>query len=258
MSPADSNQTWKELVKVALQGLGGKAHLSEINAAIKGHPKTRTNPTWKDTIRRVVRQYTIFTPVPPERSGVYQLIEEPEVQAVPESMKGTEEDKHGTAQGMLLTLGRIYGYETFAPAPDRTSREFQGRPLGDLATVADCSGFCGKRSLPRVRQIDAIWLAEDNEGPYPVYAFEVEHTTKVRSGMDRLVEIPERYSASLFVIAPGGEERRLFESLIAQNRYRDFRDRLRFRDYTQLETLYNAAVKHDDSRSWFGVSPRHR
>lgn len=107
-----------------------------------------------------------------------------------------------------------------------------------------------------MRQIDAIWLDEDNEGAYPVYAFEVEHTTRVRSGVDRLVEVPERYRARLFVVAPGEEERRTFEVLVRQSRFRKFRERLQFRDYTQLETLYNAAVRHDDFRSSFGVTHR--
>jgi hypothetical protein len=250
------NPTWKEVVRDALAKLGGQGHLNQINAVVEDHPKTQTNPTWKDTIRRVVRQYAIFEPVPPARSGVYRLIEESELRAAPESMTGAEKDDHGIAQGMLLVLGRIYGYETFAPATDRTTRKFQGRPLSHLATITDCAGFCGKTSLPRVRQIDAIWLTEDNEGPYPVYAFEVEHTTKVRSGMDRLVEIPERYAANLFVIAPGDEEHRLFETLLNQNRYRRFRDRLRFRNYQDVEAVYNAAVSHEKTRSSFGVSPR--
>ncbi len=251
-------KTWKDVVREALQELGGEGHLKQINRILKAHPKTRSNPTWKDTIRRVVRQYAIFEPVPRARSGVYRLVEEPEVHTDPQTMSGAEEDDHGIAQGMLLALGRLYGYETFAPAPDRTTRTFQGQPLSQLASVTDCSDFCGPSSLRRVRQIDTIWLAEDNDGVFPIYAFEVEHTTKVRSGMDRLVEIPERYSAKLFVIAPGAEEQRKFEALITQNRFRRFRDRMSFRNYAELETLYNDAVRHDESRSSFGVSPRLR
>jgi len=160
---------------------------------------------------------------------------------------------------MILRLGRLYGYETFAPATDRTTRFFQSRPLGELTTVHDCSGFCtAKPSLAKVRQIDAIWLEEDKDGPYPAYAFEVEHTTRVRSGLDRLTEIPGRYQIPLFVIGPGTEEKRLFESLVEQNRYRDFKPRLHFRDYRQLEHLFNAAVSHDEIRDAFGVEPRSR
>ncbi len=251
-----TGQTWKDVVRQALTELGGEAHLRQINEVIKNHPKTRTNPTWKFTIRRVVRQYAIFQPVPPERSGIYRLVDQPVLEAGPEKITGSESVDHDIAQGMLLALGRLYDYETFAPAADRTSRKFQGRPLADLASVTDCFQFCGKTSLSHVRQIDAIWLAEDNAGTYPVYAFEVEHTTKVRSGIGRLVEIPDRYKASLFVVAPGEEEERIFSKLVTQNPFRRYRHRLYFRDYTQLETLYNSAIRHDELRSSFGVAPR--
>jgi hypothetical protein len=150
----------------------------------------------------------------------------------------------------------MYGYETFAPAADRTARSFQGSPLAALSTITDCDEFCGKNSLHRVRQIDAMWLAEDNDGVYPVYAFEVEHTTGVRSGMDRLVELPERYVASLFVVAPGDDERSRFDGLIKLNKFRKFRDRMRFRDYFELDALYNSAVKHEENSKAFGVRPR--
>jgi hypothetical protein len=101
-----------------------------------------------------------------------------------------------------------------------------------------------------------MWLTEDNDGVYPVYAFEVEHTTGVRSGMDRLVELPERYSANLFVIAPGEEEKSRFERLVKQNRFRRFRSRMFFRDYAQLDSLYNLSVKQEDESCAFGLERR--
>jgi len=72
-SPEMENEklSWKDVVADALRQLGGQAHLSEINECVAGHPKTATNPTWRDTIRKVVRQYAIFQPVPPERSGIF-------------------------------------------------------------------------------------------------------------------------------------------------------------------------------------------
>jgi hypothetical protein len=248
--------TWKDVVSDALNKLGGEGHLEDINRIVKNHPKTRMNPTWRDTIRRVVRQYAIFEPLPPARSGRYRLIEQPTIAPEPERLRSTEAVDHGAAQGMLLTLGKLYGYETFAPANDRTSRSFQGKPLSDFSSITDCAEFCGKNSLARVRQIDAIWLTEDNEGVYPVYAFEVEHTTGVRSGMDRLVELPERYTVRLFVVAPGEEERSRFDGLITLNKFRKFRERMLFRDYTQLDNLYNSAVRHEENSKAFGVSLR--
>lgn len=253
-SPQDI--TWKDVVRDALVKLGGEGHLDDINRLVKGHPKTKTNPTWRDTIRRVVRQYAIFQPLPPNRSGLYRLVEQPTIEPVPGSLQASGVVDHGAVQGMLLTLGRIYGYETFAPATDRTLRSFQGQPLADISSVTDCTEFCGKNSLSRVRQIDAIWLTEDNDGVYPVYAFEVEHTTGVRSGMDRLVELPERYAVGLFVVAPGEDERSTFDGLIRLNKFRKFRERMRFRDYSELEKLYNSAVSHEENSKAFGVSFR--
>ena len=256
MQRPSSPETWKDVVREALERLGGQGSLKEINEKVKNQRKTLTNPTWRDTIRRVVRQYAIFQPVPPERSGVYRLVNEARVETKPQSIGEEGAFDHGVVQGMLLALGRLYGYETFAPAPDRQSKQFQGQRLADFATVTDCSGFCGRATIRRVSQIDAIWLTEDNEGPYPVYAFEVEHTTKVRSGMDRLVEIPDRYGATLFVIAPGDDERDLFDRFVVQNKFRRFRERMHFREYAQLDSLYNAALEHHTLLSSFGVVPR--
>lgn len=250
----ETNLTWKELVERAIQKLGGRAHLKQINEAIAGHPKTLTNPTWRDTIRRVVRQYSVFQPVLPSRSGVYRLVPLPDVEARPEQMTGNETIDHSIAQGMLLTLGRMYGFDTFAPINDQTARKFLGQPLAALASIRDCSNFCDK-SLQRVRQIDAIWLGADNEGAYPIYAFEVEHTTGVRSGLDRLVEIPDRFKTQLFVVAPGDEDQERFDKLAQQNRFRRFRDRLQFRRYSELSRLYNTAVQHNEIRDSFGVRP---
>jgi hypothetical protein len=76
--------------------------------------------------------------------------------------------------------------------------------------------------------------------------------------MDRLIELPDRLSAALFIVAPGKDERRTFEGLISQNRFRKFRGRLYFRDYEELDSLYNSAVKHEEDRASFGVAPRYR
>lgn len=256
VSNSPQDLTWKDVVRDALEKLGGQGHLRDINKLVKDHPKTKTNPTWPYTIRRVVRQYAIFQPIPPARSGLYRLVEQPSIDAEPETLQDKSLMDHGSAQGMLLTLGRIYGYETFAPAPDRTTRSFHGKPLGNLSTITGCEQFCGRSSLPRVRQIDTIWLTEDNDGAYPVFAFEVEHTTGVRRGMGRLVELPERYAVTMFVVAPGDDERSTFDGLIKLNKFRKFRERLQFRDYNQLEKLYNSAVRHEEHSKQFGVSFR--
>ena len=221
--------TWKEMVRNALLELGGQGHLSEINEKVKGHPKTKTNPTWRDTIRRVVRQYKIFEPVLPERSGIYKLVEEirPEVGA--QTFTEEPEVDHGIAQGMLVTLGKIYGYETYVPLRDQTIRKFQGKPLSSFVTVTDCTNIFRGPNLPKIREIDALWFDEDDYGLFPIYAFEVEETTGVRSGLDRLLKIPKRFLVKFYIIAPSASEKALFDRLVNQTPFRSFRDRFSFR-----------------------------
>jgi hypothetical protein len=251
--------TWKDVVTEALRELGGQAHLSQINEKLKGHPKTATNPTWRDTIRRVVRQYKIFGPVPPERSGIYRLVEAEAPQPLSQSLDSQDVGvNHDIAQGMLATLGNIYGYETFVPVHDQTIREFQGSRLGDIVTVKDCTEIFQGLNLSKVREIDVLWFDEDDYGLFPVYAFEVEHTTRVKNGLDRLLKIPKRFLVHLFVVGPGEEEKNLFDRLVIQTPFRSFRDKFAFRTYNQLQGLYNVAIKHELERRDFGLVERYK
>lgn len=251
--------TWKDIVADALRELGGEAHLSEINAKVKSHPKTKTNPTWEDTIRRVVRQYKIFEPVPPERSGIYRLVETGIPVPQSQSLDSADaEINHDIAQGMLVTLGSIYGYETFVPTHDQTVREFQGKKVGELATIKTCEGIIKGANLAKVREIDVLWLDEDDDGLFPIYAFEVEHTTRVKNGMDRLLKIPQRFQTNLFVLGPSDEEKRLFDLYVSQTPFKNFRHKFMFRLYDELERIYNAAVMHAEEREHFGILERYK
>jgi len=250
--------TWKDVVRDALLELGGQGHLSKINKIVEGHPKTKANPTWRDTIRRVVRQYKIFQPVPPERSGIYKVIEEVSIR--PEAQGFTEEPEidHGIAQGMLVTIGKIYGYETYAPLHDQTIRTFQGKLLRDFVTVSDCTDIFRGPNLSKIREIDTLWFNEDDYGLFPVYAFEVEETTRVKSGLDRLLKIPRRFPTRFFIIGPSTKERDLFDKYVNQTPFRNFSHRFLFRLYKELEELYNSTLVHNEQREQFGIIERWR
>jgi hypothetical protein len=230
--------TWKDIVAKALSELGGQAHLSEINKTIEGHPKTATNP---------------------KNSGVYKLIELKPLQPGPQELDSQDTNvNHDSAQGMLVALGSLYGYETFVPTHDQTVRAFQGRKLGEAVTVKDCSDIFRGPNLSKVREIDVLWFTEDDYGLYPVYAFEVEHSTRVKQGLDRLLKIPARYPTSLFIVAPGAEEEKLFANLISQTPFRSHRDRFVFRSYQDLRGIYDTALKHEVERARFGVVERYK
>lgn len=249
--------TWKDVVRNALLELGGQGHLSEINRIVECHPKTKTNPTWRDTIRRVIRQYKIFEPIPPQRSGIYKVVED--VLIRPESQDFTKEPEvdHGIAQGMLIVLGKIYGYETYAPARDQTTRYFQEKQLKDFVSISDCTDIFKGPNVSKIREIDVLWFNEDDYGLFPVYAFEIEETTGVKSGLDRLLKIPQRFRGwknfKSFIIAPTEKEKGLFAKYVNQTPFRDFKDEFVFRFYNELESLYNSALIHSEQRQQFGI-----
>lgn len=142
------------------------------------------------------------------------------------------------------------------PAHDQTVRTFQGRSLGDFVTVSDCSDIFRGPNLAKIREIDALWFDEDDYGLFPVYAFEVEETTRVKPGLDRLLKIPRRFSVRFFIIGPSAKEAELFRRYVSQTPFRDFRDRFLFRLYVELEALYNCALAHKENREAFGIVER--
>lgn len=66
-----SNFTWRALVEKALAGLGGRASLSEIYAAIEREPRTRDAQHWKPKVRQQL--YTHPERFAPVGRGVWEL-----------------------------------------------------------------------------------------------------------------------------------------------------------------------------------------
>ncbi|MDH5683783.1 MAG: hypothetical protein OEZ20_04905 [candidate division WOR-3 bacterium] len=245
--------TWKDVVRDALSELGGHGHLSEINKLVKEHPKTKTNPTWQATIRRVVRQYKIFKPL---GQGIYELSGEKPLKVNSQKFTEKPDINHGIAQGMLATLGKIYGYETYVPPHDQTIRNYQGKLLRDFISVTDCADVFRGPNLRKIIEIDTLWFDEDDYGLFPVYAFEIEETTRVKSGLDRLLKIPKRFPTQLFIIGPSEKEKDLYERYVNQTPFRDFKNKFLFRFYSELEKLYNTALTHHALKEGFSIKER--
>jgi hypothetical protein len=237
--------TWKQLVADALYQLGGEGSLKDITARLKDNPHRPETATWKATVRRVVRQYSIFEPLKTAKGlAGYRLVH---VQSQPASPVGATEDPHGEQQGMLLELGRLCGYETFTNATDKTIRRFRGKPLTGFATVRNDADDLLALPLKKMRDTDVMWMAEDSEGLYPRYAFEVENSTKVKNGLLRLLKIPERFHTKLFVIGPGDEEAGLFERYLQDSPFRQHANRFHFFCYSDVSDFYQCGVTFEQS-----------
>src|ERR1017187_7879399 len=235
---------WKQLVADALRELGGTASLKEITAKLKNDPRRPDTATWDATIRRVVRQYNIFEPLKTAKGEAgYRLVQLP----IPSTLPDKKIDPHGDQQGMLLELRRLCGYETFTNATDKTIRQFRGVSLANFATVRDTNELLAL-PLDKMRNTDVMWMAEDSEGLYPRYAFEVEHSTKVKDGLLRLLKIPERFHVELYVIGPGDEEAALFDRYISDTPFRQHAQRFHFFRYADVNAFYQSGVSFDQHR----------
>ena len=238
----ESKLTWKDVVKDALLEIGSSGHLDDINSQIEGHWKTKTNPTWKDTVRRTLQQYNIFYQEE-KGSGVWYLREEkPFLEFDP---KKNPNPAHEDVQGMLLELGRIYGYETSAPVYD-AKKKFLKRPLEDVATLKE---YPGNFSYPKIVNmadlIDVLWFGGDTDALIPEFAFEVEHTTDVTKGLGRLHDLYKSgLRTRLFVVLPN-EKKSKFDREIGRSLFSDIREICKVRTYEPLIMLYNLALEHD-------------
>ncbi|MDD5140189.1 MAG: hypothetical protein PHY43_08035 [Verrucomicrobiales bacterium] len=237
--------TWKQLVADALQNLGGEASLKDITAKLEKDPHRPETATWQATIRRVVRQYSIFQSVKTQQGlAGYRLVQMPK----PNPSAQSKSDPHGEQQGMLLQLGALCGYETFTNSTDKTIRKFQGEPISSFATVRNDADDLLALPLEKMRNTDVMWMASDSEGLYPRYAFEIEHSTKVKSGLLRLLKIPERFPTKLFVIGPGDEEADLFSRYLRESPFRQHAHRFRFYHYKEVSDFYKSGINFDKHR----------
>jgi hypothetical protein len=243
--------TWKELVARALRDLGGEATLQNIYRSLGNCPQRPQTTTWQATVRRVLRQYKIFEPT---RSGeglaAYRIAASPPLQPL-DSI--SIDDPHGEQQGMLLQLGRICGYETYTNSTDKTIRRMGGIGISQFATVRNDPESLRNLPLERIRNVDVLWMAEDDQGLYPRYAFEVEQSTKVKSGMLRLLKIPLRYRTVLYVIGRDKDEANLFSRYVSQSPFREHASRIGFKFFGDVRSFYHHAVGFTEARVTFGV-----
>jgi hypothetical protein len=242
---------WKQLVSQTLRELGGEASLKQITAKLEKNPSRPKTPTWDATIRRVVRQYNIFEPFKTAKGEAgYRLIELP----TPPELSSDGHDPHGEQQGMLLELGKLCGYETFTNSTDKTIRKFRGESLASFATVRNDSDDLLALPLKKMSNTDVMWMAEDSEGLYPRYAFEVENSTKVKNGLLRLLKIPERFHTELFVIGPGEEEAKLFGRYLQDTPFRQHAERFHFFRYTDVESFYKSGISFNKNRQTWSIN----
>jgi hypothetical protein len=253
-----STRIWKDVVSDALTKLGGQAHISEITQIALQDPKAAANQHVAKKVQQTVRAYSVFESIQ-EGSGIYRFADaismppptSPDLTAVlPASTFTIKPSVTDEIQGMLLSIGKIYGYGVYAPANDRTMRNFNGQPLSALTDIAtDLKPIVGATKSAVVQRIDVLWFDEDEIDVFPVYGFEIEHTTLIHTGLNRLAEIPRRFNSRLFIVGDDAKDQTLFNNLLAQNVYKPLKSRFAFQTFEDVRNLYQAATAFEKARS---------
>jgi len=52
-----ANQTWRDVVKDALEAIGGKAKTEQLYEELADHAKSKANPHWREKIRQTLQRY---------------------------------------------------------------------------------------------------------------------------------------------------------------------------------------------------------
>jgi hypothetical protein len=144
-----------------------------------------------------------------------------------------EESLHSVIQGRLIEIGNIRGYHTYCP--DK-SRQFNERKLDDITTLKTCPKLqFSDYSL--LRQIDVLWFRPKGGNFIPEYAFEVELSTGVWSGVGRMATLADYANVGLYVIANDAKK---FNQV---SRSLDLPERYKFVESEKLGDLYAAELK---------------
>jgi len=143
-------------------------------------------------------------------------------------------DEHKKTTKNLIKLGKSLGFRIY-------SADEVDEPTIQLPKTIDTS------ILSSADQIDVIWFNEYN---FPKYAFEIELSTGVDRGVQRLYQLRHYQDCKLFVVIPKAGSnatayRNRYDKLIESDPYYTISERFSIINEVDVEKLLNEALRFD-------------
>ncbi|CUS98178.1 hypothetical protein [Candidatus Chrysopegis kryptomonas] len=188
------------------------------------------------TIRRIVQDKRFFFRVKP---GLWALISYKdnlpyEILALLEGKETPKEDSiHSFYQGLLVQIGEIKGFKTYIPPQDK-NKKFNGRTLGEFASLKEILNFTYHKIIRRVKTIDVIWF---NERGFPSSAFEIDHTSDFKNSLLKFLELQD-FNARFYIVSPK-ERYKEFKSRIEASAFKPINSRIKFLTYDQVSRWHS-------------------
>lgn len=184
------------------------------------------------SIRRIVQDRRFFFKI---RPGLWALNELRDRLPRDITEKRSPQSDHSYYQGLLIELGNLKNFLTFAPNQDR-SRMFLGKRLGDIATVDQIYPFSYEDTVKRAGTVDVVWF---NERKMPAELFEVEHTTDINRALLNFLSFQD-FIVTFRIVAPKPRYRE-FQSKVINPAFRPISARTLFASYETVAELHTKA-----------------
>ncbi|WP_281164398.1 type II restriction endonuclease [Liquorilactobacillus sicerae] len=192
----------------------------------------------------------------PENSSDYIKVTESRTQKALRKKNQINDNKelHYKIQYLLADIGNAIGYQSWIAANDH-GRKYQDKRLGDysLATLPISMQKLPSHLFETISLIDVIWFSKSN---IPIAAFEVEKSTSIMSGMNRMDDLYQvnHNDMMLYIVSPDNREK---EVLAQFNRphymhNHDLHDHIRYILFKDLVENYQSLKRFGNDFSILG------
>ena len=178
----------------------------------------------------------------------FKMEKEPEREKIEEEIvgeAGIKIDSHEGAEYHLLELGNMLGYNTYTAD---SSVDYNHKRLSETAILREIPDFTGERDKYSAKLIDIIWFNEDGN---PAFCFEVENTTNVLTGLNRLYQL-KQFDVKLIIVAPE-DKRTKFKIEMSKSPFRMIKDKFYFISYEELINLFESVTNYKEYMKLLGA-----
>lgn len=192
-----------EAVILTMESLGGIATLQQLNQEVFKIKECAWNTkTPYASIRRIVQQTRGIYKIKP---GLYALETHRKQLEANGIVVETDQNKesqilidfnHSYYQGLLLSIGNLKGFNTFAPNQDK-NKLFANQKIDDIRSLHEIPTYTYSHFVQRCSTIDVIWFNERN---MPDSFFEVEHSTDISNSLQKFNDLQD-FHTKMFIVA---------------------------------------------------------
>ncbi|MDD5765240.1 MAG: hypothetical protein PHW79_03140 [Candidatus Marinimicrobia bacterium] len=233
-----------EAIIQTMERLGGLATLGQLNQEVfKIKDCYWGTKTPFATIRRLVQQRPEIYKIRPGLYGLAKLKKENENKGIIQETQRNKNTKeivefnHSYYQGILLQLGTLKKFDTFAPNQDKNKR-FLSQTLEEIRTLKSIPSFCYQRVVQRSATIDVIWF---NDRMMPHSFFEIEHSSDIQNSLLKFSDLQD-FFARMIIVADKSRKGE-YEGKIKYSSFKEISNRVLFLDYDSLYRQYEQQVQ---------------